>query len=152
MRCPFCGCEEDKVVDSRATKEGRAIRRRRECLACSRRYTTYEEIETVLIQVVKSDGRKEPFNRSKLITGLYMACKKRPVSTNKINDMVESIEENLYKLGKEIIPSRTVGEFVMKALQEVDEVAYMRFASVYRNFNEVSEFLHEINGLHNQQV
>jgi len=148
MKCPFCGCEEDKVVDSRGTKEGRAIRRRRECLACNRRYTTYEEIETVVLSVVKSDGRKEPFNRSKLITGLYTACKKRPVTAKQINEMVESIEEGLYNLGKEVIPSRTVGEFVMKALQGVDEVAYMRFASVYRNFNEVSEFLNEINGLH----
>lgn len=148
MKCPYCGFDQDKVVDSRTTKEGRAIRRRRECIECGRRYTTYEYIETVPMQIIKSDGRKEPYDRSKLAAGVYAACKKRPVTSAKIHEILDNIESTLTKIGKEAVPSRVIGELVMKALQQVDEVAYMRFASVYRNFTEVSEFLNEIYDLH----
>ena len=147
MKCVHCGYKEDKVVDSRSIKEGRAIRRRRECLECGKRFTTYEYIETVYLSIVKSDGRMEAYDKAKLMTSLYTACKKRPVTGSQIQDMVEEIEAKLTRLKKKQIPSRIIGESVMKALQAVDEVAYMRYASVYRNFSEVSEFLSEIQGL-----
>ena len=152
MKCPFCNFEEDKVVDSRSTKEGKAIRRRRECLKCGKRYTTYEYIETVPRTVLKKNGVREPFDMGKLVTGLYTACKKRPVPPSQIQEISEDIENKISNLKTEEIPSRTIGDFVMEALQQVDEVAYMRFASVCRNFNEVSEFLTEINGMQRSGV
>ena len=144
MKCPFCNFEEDKVVDSRSTKEGKAIRRRRECLKCAKRYTTYEYIESVPRTVMKKDGSREPYDMGKLVTGLYTACKKRPVPPSQIQQIAEEIENRVSNLKSEEIQSKLIGEFVMEELQKVDEVAYMRFASVCRNFNEVSEFLTEI--------
>ena len=152
MKCPFCNFEEDKVVDSRSTKEGKAIRRRRECLKCGKRYTTYEYIESVPRTVIKNDGTHEAYDMGKLVTGLYTACKKRPVPPSKIQEITEDIENQISNLKSEEIHSKTIGEFVMKALQEVDEVAYMRFASVCRNFNKVSEFVTEINGLSGSKI
>jgi len=144
MRCPFCQCEEDKVVDSRASREGRAIRRRRECMACAQRFTTYEYIETTPLSIVKADGRREPFDRQKVLQGLQMACKKRPVSLETIEQIADQIENQLQALTENEIPSKMVGELAMRALYPIDEVAYVRFASVYRKFKEVKEFLSEI--------
>ena len=144
MRCPFCQCEEDKVVDSRASREGRAIRRRRECMACGQRFTTYEYIETTPLSIVKADGRREPFDRQKVLQGLQMACKKRPVSLETIEQIADQIENQLQALTENEIPAKMVGELAMKALYPIDEVAYVRFASVYRKFKEVKEFLSEI--------
>jgi transcriptional repressor NrdR len=144
MRCPFCHCEEDKVVDSRGSREGRAIRRRRECLSCGQRYTTYEYIETAALHVVKADGRREPYDRQKILQGLLMACKKRPISQEAIQQMADQIENQLQALNENELPSKSVGEYAMRALYQVDEVAYVRFASVYRKFKEVKEFLSEI--------
>ena len=147
MRCPFCGSEEDKVVDSRSVREGRAIRRRRECIKCAHRYTTYEYIENVELTVVKSDGRREPFDRQKLIEGMRLALKKRPVSVKKIESMADEIQGDLQELTKNEVTSQTIGEMVMKKLQEVDEVAYVRFASVYRKFQDKEEFFSELKKL-----
>ena len=144
MKCPFCNCEEDKVVDSRSSREGKAIRRRRECLSCSQRYTTYEYVETIPLIIVKADGRREPYDRQKILSGLHMACKKRPISTETIDQMVDQIENQLQSMAEGEISSKTIGELTMKALYPVDEVAYIRFASVYRKFQEIKEFLSEI--------
>ncbi len=152
MKCPYCNHEEDKVVDSRTTREGKAIRRRRECLKCTRRYTTYEYIESVSRIVIKNDGRREPFDMGKLLAGIYTACKKRPVSQNKIQEIVDKVEAQIAQMYSDEVPSQRIGEFVMRSLQEVDEVAYMRFASVCRNFKEVSEFLNEIYELNGTSV
>ena len=147
MRCPFCGSQEDRVVDTRSSKEGRAIRRRRECLACAKRYTTYESIELVPLQVVKRDGRREPYERQKLLLGLVTACTKRPVNLETIEAVVDRIEESLEALGTAEIDSEWLGERVMEELQEIDQVAYVRFASVYRQFKDVTEFMDELKGL-----
>ncbi len=147
MRCPFCGSEEDKVVDSRSVREGRAIRRRRECIKCAQRYTTYEYIENVELTVVKTDGRREPFDRQKLIEGMRLALKKRPVSVKKIESMADEIQGDLQELTKNEVTSQAIGEMVMKKLQEVDEVAYVRFASVYRKFQDKEEFFSELKKL-----
>lgn len=144
MRCPYCQCEEDRVVDSRGSREGRAIRRRRECLSCGQRFTTYEYIETAAVTVVKADGRREPYDRQKVLQGLQMACKKRPISQETIEQMADQIENQLQGLNESEVPSKTVGELAMKVLHPVDEVAYVRFASVYRKFKEVKQFLSEI--------
>jgi transcriptional repressor NrdR len=144
MRCPYCQCEEDKVVDSRGSREGRAIRRRRECLSCGQRFTTYEYIETAAVTVVKADGRREPYDRQKVLQGLQMACKKRPISQETIEQMADQIENQLQAMNESEVPSKTVGELAMKVLYPVDEVAYVRFASVYRKFKEVKQFLSEI--------
>jgi len=144
MKCPFCNCEEDKVVDSRSSREGKAIRRRRECLSCSQRYTTYEYVETIPLTIVKADGRREPYDRQKILSGLHMACKKRPISTETINQIVDQIENQIQSVTEGEISSKTIGELTMKGLYPVDEVAYIRFASVYRKFQEIKEFLSEI--------
>jgi len=144
MRCPFCGHEEDKVVDSRSSKDGKAIRRRRECLSCSERFTTYEYVENVSLTIIKNDQRREPYDRQKLMQGLVAACKKRPISMKKIESIVDKIEEQLEKLGKMEVPSAEIGKMVMIQLYELDEVAYIRFASVYRKFKDVSEFVLEV--------
>jgi transcriptional repressor NrdR len=146
MRCPACGHQEDRVIDSRSTREGRAIRRRRECLACAHRFTTYEYVEVTTLQVVKKDSRREEFNREKLISGIKRACEKRPVSAADIEELVDRIETDLTRLGPEVT-SRQVGERVMEELQRLDEVAYVRFASVYRHFKDVNQFMEEIQGL-----
>lgn len=144
MRCPFCSHGEDKVVDSRSSKEGRAVRRRRECLRCSQRFTTYEYIENVSLTIVKNDQRREPYDRQKLMQGIVAACKKRPVSVKKLESVVDKIENAIEKSGRMEIPSSEIGTYVMSELYELDEVAYVRFASVYRKFKDISEFISEV--------
>ena len=147
MRCPQCGHEEDKVVDSRPSQDGRAIRRRRECLKCSGRYTTYEYVEQSALTVLKSDERREPFDRNKILHGIKLACNKRPVSAKQMESMVETIEADIHASGRNEVPSAEIGEMVIAKLREVDEVAYIRFASVYRDFQDMNEFLAEMNKL-----
>lgn len=147
MKCPYCQCDEDKVVDSRASRNGKAIRRRRECLSCAQRYTTYEYVETTPFTVVKHDGRREPYDRQKVLAGLRMACIKRPVSSESIEQMADNIENQLQGAADGEVNARLIGELAMKQLHAVDEVAYVRFASVYRNFTEVKEFISEISVL-----
>ncbi len=149
MKCPFCGSEDNKVTDTRPGKEGKSVRRRRECLACSRRFTTYEYVEKSPLLVIKRDGREEPFDRQKLLLGIMTAAHKRPVTRVEIEKIVDEIEEGFCDLGNLTIPSKLVGEKVMKRLKEIDEVAYVRFASVYRDFKDKEEFLKEVNGLKN---
>jgi transcriptional repressor NrdR len=147
MKCPYCQCDEDKVVDSRASRNGKAIRRRRECLSCAQRYTTYEYVETTPFTVVKHDGRRQPYDRQKVLAGLRMACIKRPVSSETIEQMADNIENQLQGAADGEVNARIIGELAMKQLHAVDEVAYVRFASVYRNFTEVKEFISEISVL-----
>ncbi len=147
MRCPYCAHLEDRVVDSREAQEGQATRRRRECLGCARRYTTYERVEDVLPQVVKKDGRREAFDRRKIVEGLLRACQKRPVSREQIDDLVSAVERRVQELGEREVPSHVVGEAVMEKLRALDPVAYVRFASVYRAFEDVGEFMSELEGL-----
>ncbi len=144
MRCPYCSHGEDKVVDSRSSKEGRAVRRRRECLRCGQRFTTYEYIENVSLTIIKNDQRREPYDRQKLMQGIVAACKKRPVSLKKIESIVDDIENQIEKTGKMEIPSSEIGKLVMMELYQLDEVAYVRFASVYRKFKDISEFISEV--------
>ncbi len=147
MRCPYCGHLEDKVVDSREAQDGQATRRRRECLSCERRFTTYERIEEILPQVVKKDGRREAFDRKKIVEGIAIACQKRPVSAEQIEALVLSVERGLQELGEREIRTTVIGESVMARLKHLDEVAYVRFASVYRAFRDVEEFRSELEGL-----
>ncbi len=147
MKCPFCGHLEDKVIDSRTSKEGDAIRRRRECLKCERRFTSYERIEEVMPMIVKKDGRREPFERQKILHGLKKACEKRPVSAELCDDVVNRIERKVMALGVREAPSSLIGEEVMAALKETDVVAYVRFASVYRQFKDISELMEEVKTL-----
>jgi len=147
MRCPFCGFQEDKVVDSRTAQDGRAVRRRRECLQCGRRFTTYEYVENIFLTVVKRSQVREHYDRSKLRKGIELATNKRPISTRQIDDLVSEIENELLDLGKTEISSEIIGEMVMKRLKELDEVAYVRFASVYRKFQDKSEFFDELKKL-----
>ncbi len=144
MRCPYCAHPEDRVVDSREAQEGLATRRRRECLHCGRRFTTYERIEDVLPQVVKKDGRREAFDRRKIMEGLQRACQKRPVSREQIDDVISAVERRVQELGEREVPSHVVGETVMDRLRAIDAVAYVRFASVYRAFTDVGEFMSEL--------
>ena len=144
MKCPFCGYVEDRVVDSREGREGVAIRRRRECLSCRRRFTTYERVEEVLPMVVKKDGRREVFDRQKIIQGLIKACEKRPVSMETLEEFVTQTEKKLQEGGEKEIPSTAIGEVVMQGLHNLDEVAYVRFASVYRHFKDINEFMEEL--------
>jgi transcriptional repressor NrdR len=147
MRCPYCGHPEDRVVDSREAGDGQATRRRRECIGCSRRFTTYERIEEILPSVVKKDGRREPFDRKKILEGLTRACQKRPVSAAQIESLISAVERQAQELGEKEIPSRVVGEAVMKRLRDLDPVAFVRFASVYRAFEDVGDFMSELEGL-----
>ena len=144
MKCPFCGHEENKVVDSRPVQDGRAVRRRRECLQCSERFTTYEYIEAVTLTVVKSDDTREAFDKNKIIHGIKLACNKRPVNSKMIESMVDEIEADLQELSKNEVTSKYIGEMVMQKLKETDEIAYIRFASVYRKFADTTEFLEEL--------
>jgi len=144
MKCPFCGHQEDRVVDSRASAEGIAIRRRRECLACSRRFTTYEHIEEQRLMVIKKDGRREPFDRHKLLSGLTRACEKRPIGMEQLERLVDELEQDLSRQFDSEVPSSEIGERVMKRLHELDPVAYVRFASVYREFKDAEQFMREI--------
>jgi transcriptional repressor NrdR len=147
MKCPFCGHTEDRVVDSRVGREGEFIRRRRECLKCRRRYTTYEYIEDVLPHVVKRDGRREPFDRQKLRGSILKACEKRSVGVQAVDDVVANIEAGLHERAEKEITSLELGEVVMEHLQKLDQVAYVRFASVYRQFKDISQFMDEVKGL-----
>ncbi|MEC4669592.1 MAG: transcriptional regulator NrdR [Nitrospirota bacterium] len=144
MKCPFCDELEDKVVDSRMAREGEVIRRRRECLACKRRYTSYERIEESLPIVVKKDGRREPFDRLKIVSGLKKACEKRPISTATIEAVADRIEKRIQEMGETEVSSRTVGEEVVRELHQLDQVAYVRFASVYREFKDIEQFMDEL--------
>jgi transcriptional repressor NrdR len=143
MRCPYCRKDSDKVVDSRSSGEGAAIRRRRECLGCGRRYTTYEKVETLPIRVVKKDGRRVEFDREKILAGLRRACEKRPVSTETLDNLVTEIENEIYSHCDKEVTSRHIGQLVMRKLRELDKVAYIRFASVYREFKDISAFIEE---------
>lgn len=143
MKCPFCSHDDDKVVDSRAIRDGAAVRRRRECLKCGRRYTTYEYVE-IPLTVIKEDGRREPFSREKLRRGVQIALTKRPVSSQDIEALVTSVEEACQRLEQPEIPARVIGQMVMERLRNLDEVAYIRFASVYRRFQDVGEFRREL--------
>jgi transcriptional repressor NrdR len=147
VKCPFCGHSEDKVVDSRVGRDGEFIRRRRECLRCSRRYTTYEYVEDVLPMVVKRDGRREPFDRVKLRHSILKACEKRSVGVQAVDDVVQDIEARLHERSEKEVTSHELGDLVMVKLQELDQVAYVRFASVYRQFKDISQFMDEVKGL-----
>jgi len=151
MRCPFCNHLQDKVVDSRESKEGDAIRRRRECLACERRYTTYERIDEVPYMVVKKDGRREKFDRQKVLAGLLKACEKRPVSMGRLSEMVNQVESKVSDSPDREISTTEIGEFLMERLRELDKIAYVRFASVYRDFQDEQAFFDELKDLIRQK-
>ncbi|MDD5584938.1 MAG: transcriptional regulator NrdR [Candidatus Omnitrophica bacterium] len=144
MKCPFCNHNEDKVIDSRETGEGAAIRRRRECLNCAKRFTTYEYVEKTPLMVIKKDGRREPFSRQKILSGLVKACEKRPVSMENLEKLVVEVEAELQKKFEQEVESRYVGEMVIDKLSKVDDVAYVRFASVYRQFKDINQFMREL--------
>lgn len=147
MRCPKCGCQDDKVIDSRASREGATIRRRRQCIACGYRYTTYEEIERAGLVVLKRDGRREEFSKEKLLSGLRKACQKRPISPKVIEDMVEGIVNEITDQYEREVPAEVIGKLVMEGLRSLDQVAYVRFASVYRRFQEATDFVQEVKKL-----
>lgn len=147
MRCPFCGYDDSKVVDSRVSKDGEATRRRRECISCERRFTTYERIEEVAQMVVKKDGRRENFDRWKLKAGIMKAIEKRAVSIEQVDALINDIERELFNGGEHEVSTRLLGEAVMTRLKQLDEVAYVRFASVYRQFRDVNEFMSELQGM-----
>ena len=147
MKCPFCSHDDTRVVDSRLGREGNNIRRRRECIECERRFTTYERIEETLPLVVKKDGRREAFDRQKIVGGMQRACEKRPVSIATIESVVDKLEQTLQECGEKEIDSSRIGEYVMEALQTIDEVAYVRFASVYRQFRDINEFMSELSDI-----
>jgi transcriptional repressor NrdR len=144
MKCPFCGHKKDKVVDSRESRGGETIRRRRECLKCSRRFTTYEQVEHTLPLVIKKDGRREQFDRNKILAGLSKACEKRPISVNKLYEFLDDIEKQLYNKMEKEVSSAVIGEMIMEKLAQLDEVAYVRFASVYRQFKDINAFTKEL--------
>ncbi|HVP66350.1 MAG TPA: transcriptional regulator NrdR [Anaeromyxobacteraceae bacterium] len=147
MRCPFCAHLEDRVVDSRETQDGQVTRRRRECLGCGRRFTTYERVEETLPAVVKKDGRREAYDRQKVVEGLRVACQKRPVAEERIQSVATEVERKLQETGEREVRSSLIGELVMERLRELDPVAFVRFASVYRAFRDVGEFTAEVEGL-----
>jgi transcriptional repressor NrdR len=147
MKCPFCGEINNKVIDSRLSKDGNVIRRRRECLVCTRRFTTYEHIEEIPVMIVKKDGRREVFSREKLRSGIRKACQKRKISVNIIEEFLDELERDLRETGEKEIPSHKIGEKVMAKLHEIDDVAYVRFASVYREFKDVNDFVSELKSL-----
>ena len=147
MKCPFCSEVDNKVIDSRLSKDASVIRRRRECLLCSRRFTTYEHIEEIPITIVKKDGRREVFNREKVYSGLKKACQKRDISINVIEDFLDELERDLKETGEKELPSHIIGEKIMEKLHEIDDVAYVRFASVYREFKDVNDFVSELKTL-----
>jgi transcriptional repressor NrdR len=147
MNCPFCKADTDKVVDSRPAEVGFAIRRRRECMACGKRYTTYERVEEIPLRVVKKDGTRVPFDRSKVLAGLLKACEKRAVPTPELEGVIDSIEREAFEMPDNEVASESIGEMVMARLREIDHVAYVRFASVYRDFKDVNQFLDELRPL-----
>jgi len=150
MKCPFCAEINNKVIDSRLSKDGNVIRRRRECLVCSRRFTTYEHIEEIPVMIVKKDGRREVFSIEKLRSGIQKACQKRNISVNIIEEFLDELERDLRESGEKEIPSHKIGERVMAKLHEIDDVAYVRFASVYREFKDVNDFVSELKSLLNE--
>ena len=147
MRCPFCGQNNDRVVDSRESREGDTIRRRRECLACGRRFTSYEQIEDIPYMVIKSDGSRQEWNRKKLMNGLLKACEKRPISTKQLEEIVNAAEGLLHQAEEREVSTAEIGSFVMERLRTIDPVAYVRFASVYRRFEDVGAFMEEVQAL-----
>ena len=151
MKCPYCGEIDNKVIDSRLGKDGNVIRRRRECLECSRRFTTYEHIEEIPIMIIKKDGRREIFSPDKIRSGIKKACEKRDISMNVIEDFIDDLERDLRETGEKEIPSTDLGEKIMIKLHEMDDVAYVRFASVYREFKDVNDFVSELKGLLSKQ-
>lgn len=151
MKCPFCGHQQDKVIDSRGSDGGSAVRRRRECLRCRKRFTTYEQVESFMPLVIKRDGRREPYDRTKVLAGLRKACEKRPVSVERIEQVASEIEDVFRRTREREISSRRIGEAVANALRELDDVAYVRFASVYHQFKDVTEFQKEIDRLKRSQ-
>ena len=151
MRCPFCGESDDRVVDSRESREGLTVRRRRECLACSRRFTTYEQIEDIPYMVVKSDGAREEFDRKKLLTGLFKACEKRPIPAKRLDAVVEDVEKRLHDREEREMTTAEIGSIVTDHLKKLDQVAYVRFASVYRNFEDLETFMDELKVLLRQR-
>ncbi len=150
MYCAKCGSLDDKVIDSRLSKDGRSIRRRRECLKCGQRFTTYEETERSELRVAKRDGRSEPFDKEKLLAGMLKACEKRPVGTEALEKVADEIMQDLHMEFRREVPSNVIGAKVMAALHDIDEVAYVRYASVYRHFQDIGEFIHEIQKLEKQ--
>lgn len=151
MKCPFCAHPDDKVVDSRTIKDGELIRRRRECLSCTKRFTTYERIEEIPLMVVKKDGRREPFDRSKIVIGILKACEKRPVGVEQIEDMVDRIEKGINSEAEKEVSAEKIGAMIMEELRELDEVAYVRFASVYRQFKDINEFMDVLKTLYQEE-
>ncbi len=151
MKCPYCGFEDSKVVDSRPTDEGERIRRRRECMNCSKRFTTYEIVETTPIMVIKRDNSREPFSREKLTNGVLRACEKRPISLDQIEEIIDKVESRIYGSIEREISSRQVGEYTMEYLKNLDEVAYVRFASVYKQFRDIHSFMTELEELINEK-
>jgi len=151
MKCPFCGEIDNKVIDSRLSKDGNVIRRRRECLLCTRRFTTYEHIEEIPIMIIKKDDRREIYNREKVRAGIQRACQKRDISVNVIEDFLDELERDLREIGEKEIPSHLIGEKVMAKLHDWDDVAYVRFASVYREFKDVNDFVSELRSLLSHQ-
>ncbi len=151
MRCPYCGSDQSKVMDSRFRKEGNVIRRRRECLKCARRFTTYERIEENLPHVVKKDGRREPFERQKIFNGISRACEKLPISIDRMEELVTDIERHFSESGEREISSAEIGEYVVKQLRDLNPVAYVRFASVYRSFKDVDDFMSELKEILNER-
>ena len=147
MKCPFCLHDEDKVIDSRSSNEGKSVRRRRECSKCKKRFTTYEYVEEVPLMVIKKDGRREAFDRNKIISGILKACEKRPVSVEKVESLVDRVEKELQKSFDKEVKAQVVGELVMDYLHKLDEVAYVRFASVYRQFKDINHFMKELKDL-----
>jgi|ERR1035437_8597256 transcriptional repressor NrdR len=144
MKCPYCGHKKDKVVDSRESRDGEAIRRRRECLKCAKRFTTYEQVEHSLPMVIKKDGRREAFDKNKILAGLTKACEKRPISVEKLYEVIDDIEKQLYSRMEKEVSSNIIGEMLMEKLAKLDEVAYVRFASVYRQFKDINAFTKEL--------
>ncbi|MBW1940067.1 MAG: transcriptional repressor NrdR [Deltaproteobacteria bacterium] len=151
MKCPFCGEINNKVIDSRLSKDGNVIRRRRECIECTRRFTTYEHIETIPVMIIKKDGRREVFNRKKVHSGIQKACEKREISMDLIEDCVNDLERDLRETGQKEIPSSAIGEKIMTRLHDLDDIAYVRFASVYREFKDVNDFVDELKNILNKQ-
>lgn len=147
MKCRFCASLDSKVVDSRPTDDGMSIRRRRECINCGKRFTTYEKLEEIPIMVVKKDGRREPFDSEKILIGITKACQKRPISTSEISTLVESIEREVFNSLEQEVPASKIGEMIMKRLKDLDDVAYVRFASVYRHFSDKNAFLDELKSM-----
>lgn len=145
MKCPFCGEEDTKVIDSRPADDGKSIRRRRQCDQCQKRFTTYEKVETVSLVVIKKDATREPYERAKIEQGVFRSCHKRPISVTQMNTLIDKIESDIFNLETKEIKSSTIGELVLKALEEFDAVAYIRFASIYREFQDVDSFMAELN-------